>query len=229
MEPIAKARAQAPWKVCSARQGLFWGVSTLKWGLSPESCSRLCGWKQQDWPNGEMPAPDPTQLAPSPLSPPVMRGQDMNSGGVIVPLCPQQCGTENCPLPTINVPTSGGWCCRGRGGGSWPVPGSSRTSPAPAGTHHGTSAPGRRAAPPARGQGMTRGVTGVPPLLLEPGQGNKGVLYLQVLDSPLDAPAMLLQGCLALLGGHTVHRVLHLGGSLWSLSAATSGQQEACD
>lgn len=69
----------------------------------------------------------------------------------------------------------------------------------------------------------------MPPLLLEPGQGNRGVLYLQVLDSPLDAPAMLLQGCLALLGGHTMHCVLHLAGSSWSLSAATPGQQEACD
>lgn len=39
------------------------------------------------------------------------------------------------------------------------------------------------------------------------------MLYLQVLDSPLDAPAMVLQGCLALLGGHTMHRVLHLGGA----------------
>lgn len=39
---------------------------------------------------------------------------------------------------------------------------------------------------------MARGVTGVPPLLLELGRGNRGVLYLQVLDSPLDAPAMAL-------------------------------------
>lgn len=39
---------------------------------------------------------------------------------------------------------------------------------------------------------------------------DRGVWYLQVLDGPLDAPAMVLQGCLALLGGHTVHCVLHL-------------------
>lgn len=32
MEPIAKAGAQAPWKVCGTRQGLFWGVSTLSGG-----------------------------------------------------------------------------------------------------------------------------------------------------------------------------------------------------
>lgn len=76
---------------------------------------------------------------------------------------------------------------------------------------------------------MARGMTGVPPLLMEWGQGNRGVLYLQVLDSPLDVPAMALKGCLAFLGGHTMHHVLHLGGSLWSLSAATPGQREACD
>lgn len=33
MEPVAKARAQAPWKVCGARQGPFWGVSTLQEGV----------------------------------------------------------------------------------------------------------------------------------------------------------------------------------------------------
>lgn len=55
------------------------------------------------------------------------------------------------------------------------------------------------------------------------------MLYLQVLDSPLDVPAMVLKGCLALLSGYTMHRVLHLRRSLWSLSAATPGQQEACD
>lgn len=38
--------------------------------------------------------------------------------------------------------------------------------------------------------------------------------YLQVLDGPLDAPAVVLEGCLALLGGHTMHGVLHLVGEL---------------
>lgn len=99
MEPIAKVRAQAPWKVCGARQDPFWGVFTLKWGLSPESCSRLCGWRWQDWPGGKMPALDPTPLAPSLLSPPARRGQDTNSGGVIVPVCPEQCSIENYPPP----------------------------------------------------------------------------------------------------------------------------------
>lgn len=71
---------------------------------------------------------------------------------------------------------------------------------------------------------MARGVTGVPLLLLEPERGNRGTLYLQVLDCPFDAPVVVLQGCLALLGGHAMHHLLHLGGSLWSLSAATPGQ-----
>ena len=35
------------------------------------------------------------------------------------------------------------------------------------------------------------------------------LLHLQVLDGTLNIPAVVLQGCLALLGGDTMHRVLH--------------------
>lgn len=43
------------------------------------------------------------------------------------------------------------------------------------------------------------------------GSGCCSTLYLQVLDGTLNIPAVVLQGCLALLGGDTMHRVLHLG------------------
>lgn len=132
----------------------------------------------------------------------------------MVPAGQEQRGMEIPPQKKyIHALTSGGRCCRDRGGGSWPGPGSSQTSPARGDIPHETSAPGRRAAPPARGQGTVRGVTGVPPPSQEPGQGDWGVWYLQVLDGPLDAPAVVLQGCLALLSGHTVYRVLHLRGA----------------
>lgn len=164
MEPIAKARAQALWKAVALGRVPFGVSPPSKWGLSPESCSGLHGWRWRDWPRGEMPAPDPTQLAPSLLSP-------LLAGG------------------TVGIEEVGAGLCQ--------VPVEHLQHP----------------------QALD---TGLQPQAEE-------LLHLQVLDSPLGVPAMALKGCLALLGGHTMHCVLHLGGSLWSLSAATPGQQEACD
>lgn len=119
-------------------------------------------------------------------------------------------------------------------GGSQPAPGPNRTSPALCGTRLAAADPTQRAAPPEEQRVVPWDTLG--PRGTRPGLGQRrargvrrgreqqnqssGSLktrvssrwwYLQILGSPLHAPAVALQGGLALLCGHPMHHGLQLG------------------